>query len=341
MVTIYDIAKLANVSPMTVSRVINNTGNTSEAIREKVNKAIDELEYIPNSSARSLTLKESKLLTLLISDIANPFFTKLARGAEDKARELGYQLMLCNTDENIEKEKEYINVIISTGADGVLFSPANNSSSKHIKLFNKHKIPFVLVDRDIPKTKVDKVLGDNYAGTKLLLNHLFECGHKRIALINGPNNVFTAIARKEAYKEVHQLLGLTVNEELMYELHYNRNNDAEHIVMKLLNLPKNKRPTALFASNNSIAIDMVKALHALNINVPDEISVVCFDDLDPNSAINPFLTVVMQPAYDFGYIGTQLLIDRIKNNSSSNKHREVILKPEFLLRDSTKSIVDR
>ncbi|WP_221565789.1 LacI family DNA-binding transcriptional regulator [Alkalihalobacillus sp. TS-13] len=339
MVTIYDIAKLAKVSPMTVSRVINNTGNTSEAIRNKVNNAIDELGYIPNSSARSLTLKESKLLTLLISDIANPFFTKLARGAEDKARELGYQLMLCNTDEDIEKEKVYINTIISTGADGVLFSPANNSSSKHIKLFNKYQIPFVLVDRDLPDVKVDKVLGDNYSGTKMLLNHLFELGHKNIALINGPKDVYTAMMRKESYKEVHNLLGLSINEKLMFEINYNRNNDAENVVKQLLNLPKDERPTALFASNSSIAIDMIKALHALNVSVPDEISVVCFDDLDPDSAINPFLTVVMQPAYDFGYIGTQMLIDRIKNNSLSKKPREVVLKPEFLLRSSTKPIV--
>src|SRR5690625_2779728 len=189
MATIYDIAKLANVSPMTVSRVINDSKNVSESTRAKVNRAIQELNYIPNSSARYLTSKKSNILSLVITDIRNPFFTKLARGAEDKAKQMGYRLMLCNSDEDIEKESDYITMLISTGVDGVMITPSRDHSRKNLRTLNKHNIPFVLIDRKINGIEADAIHGDSKNGTRELLTHLIELGHERIAMINGPLDV--------------------------------------------------------------------------------------------------------------------------------------------------------
>lgn len=177
---------------MTVSRVINNKGNISEKTREKVEAVIKELNYIPNSAAQSLNIKKTKLLSLIITDITNPFFTKVARGAADKANQMGYQLILCNTDENYEKESEYINALISKRVDGVIIAPTGDQSTKNLKKLIKNRIPFTLIDRQIEDVSCDRVLGDNYEGTKLLLQHLIDYGHQRIAMVHGPLTISTS-----------------------------------------------------------------------------------------------------------------------------------------------------
>lgn len=335
MVTIYDIAKKANVSPMTVSRVINNSGRISEATRQKVEKVIKELNYIPNSAARSLISKESKILSLLITDITNPFFTKVARGAEDKARQLGYRLLLSNSDESLEKEAEYVTMLISTGVDGVLFAPASDGSKKHLRTLIKHRIPFVLIDRSIDDIESDIVLGNSREGTRLLLQHLIEQGHRSIALINGPADVSTARERQQAYEETLKLADLPVNPHLMVESRY-KQDDAQSAVKKLLQLPYEERPTAIFAANNFIAVSAIKALREQGVHVPEDMAVVCFDDLEPASSLNPFLTVAAQPAYSFGSIGTQLLIERIEGTAPP-EYRKIVLPPELIIRQSSLS----
>lgn len=143
MITIYDIAKKANVSAMTVSKVINHTGRISSATRERVQQVIDELGYIPNSNARSLVLQRTQMLSLLITDITNPFYTTLARGAEDAAHLRGYRLLFGNSDEDYKKEKDYVDAILSTRVDGVLFAPAGDRSLQHLKQLQERHIPFV------------------------------------------------------------------------------------------------------------------------------------------------------------------------------------------------------
>ncbi|MFB5662814.1 LacI family DNA-binding transcriptional regulator [Alteribacillus sp. HJP-4] len=333
MATIYDIAKRANVSPMTVSRVINNTGNTKQETRNKVEAAIKELNYIPNSAARSLTLKKSKILMLLIPDITNPFFTKLARGAEDKARQAGYKILLSNTDENADKEAEYIKSLISTGVDGVIFTPANDTSSKNLKLLTRHRIPYVLTDRLVENIQADAVLGDNFFGMKQLLQHLTDHQHKNIALVNGPADVYTARERKKAFTEVMKLHQL--NDHHMYEMTFTSGSDAKKVVNQLQTLDDVNRPTAIIAGNNFIAVNLIKELRSKNVNVPKDMSLVCFDDLEQASEIDPFLTAVKQPAYDFGYISAQFLIERIEQSAPPSP-REVVLKSELVVRKSTK-----
>ncbi|WP_409346828.1 LacI family DNA-binding transcriptional regulator [Paenibacillus sp. MBLB4367] len=333
MVTIYDIAKLANVSAMTVSRVINNTGKISDKTRAKVKKVMEELHYVPNSMARGLVLQETKMLSLLITDITNPFYTTLARGAEDAAMKRGYKLLFSNSDEDIAKESEYVDMVLSTRVDGVLFAPAGDASLVHLEKLRKHGVPFVLIDREVPGMESDTVLGDSKEGAKRLIEHLIGLGHRRIALLNGSLDVSTARHRFTGYKEALKLSDLPYDPALVVESGYSRSAPSRTVdaIERLLQL--SKRPTAIFAANNFLAIEAIRALRERGIRVPDDISVVCFDDLELASVIDPFLTVAAQPAYQFGTIGVQLLLDRINETDTAEWHK-IILPSELIVRKS-------
>ncbi|WEG11082.1 LacI family DNA-binding transcriptional regulator [Pullulanibacillus sp. KACC 23026] len=333
MVTIYDIAKKANVSAMTVSRVINKSGKISKETRKKVESVIKELNYIPNNSARNLITKKTKILSLMITDISNPFFTSVARGAEDKAMQMGYQLLLCNSDENFEKESKYMDMLISTGTDGVLIAPANESSKKNIQKLTKHAIPFVLLDRNIQGLECDQVLSDNSATTRTLIEHLIDQGHKRIAIVNGPLDVSTARERHQAYIDTLRIHGLTIDENLIKESQFRESNVSDTI-QQLLNLSPDRRPTAIFATNNFIGFNTLKFLFKLGVKVPEEVAVVSYDVIPNYSENESILTVAEQPAYNFGYMGTQLLIERIEG-TAPEKPRKIILPAEIHFRASS------
>lgn len=333
MVTIYDIAKKANVSPMTVSRVINNSPLIKESTRLKVEEAIRELDYVPNKQARSLTSKETRLVSLVIPDISNPFFTNIARGAEDKALQLGYQLILGNTDENKDKEAKYVNMLMSAGVDGVLIVPSSVESAANMKKLVKRKIPFVYVDRTVDTVAADSITGDNLNTTRQLVTHLLQLGHTRIALINGPGYLSNAQERAQAYRETLQLAGIEPNPAYMIETHFKQDNFDE-IITKLISLQQGDRPTAILAANNFIGVNTLRALRALRIRVPEDMAVTCFDDPDMIPDYNPFLTVAKQPAYDMGYVGMQLLIERIQNEAPAAT-RKIVLPAELIVREST------
>ncbi|WP_405079847.1 LacI family DNA-binding transcriptional regulator [Paenibacillus chitinolyticus] len=333
MITIYDIAEKANVSAMTVSRVINNSGRISEATRKRVRKVMEELNYIPNSMARGLVLQKTKLLSLLITDITNPFYTTIARGAEDTAKRSGYKLLFGNSDEDYGKEKDYVEMILSTRVDGVLFAPTGDASLEQLRQLQKHGIPFVILDREVPGIETDVVLGDSKEGARKLVEHLIGLGHRRIALVNGSPDVSTARLRYTGYREALLLGGLPLDESLVVSLNYRQFQD-EASLQALLALPS--PPTAIFAANNLLAVGIIQALRQKGLSVPEDVSVVCFDDFGPAETVNPFLTVASQPAYQFGALGMQLLIERIENGPGSES-RKIMLPSELLIRSSTRT----
>ncbi|MBB3126089.1 LacI family transcriptional regulator [Paenibacillus rhizosphaerae] len=334
MVTIYDIAQKANVSAMTVSKVINNTGRISEETRRKVKKVMEELNYIPNSNARSLVLQQTQILSLLITDITNPFYTSLARGAEDGAKQYGYRLLFGNSDEDYAKEKDYVDMILSTRVDGVLFAPAGDLSLKNLEKLRAHNIPFVIMDRAVPGIESDMICGDSKEGARKLVDYLIGLGHRRIALVNGSLDVSTARLRYEGYAEALALQGIPLDETLIIHQNY-RDYHADDHLEQLLEQPS--PPTAIFAANNVLAVGVIRDLRDRGIRVPEDISVVCFDDLDLSSALDPFLTVAAQPAYQFGAMGIQLLVERIRGSSVPDS-RKVILPSELVIRSSAKPI---
>ncbi len=334
MITIYDIAKEANVSAMTVSRVINKADNVSEKTRRKVESVIKKLNYVPNSSARSLVSKKTKILSLMVTDIANPFFTSVARGAEDKAMQMGYQLMLCNSDENVEKESKYIDMLISTRIDGALIAPANDTSKNSILKLFKYNIPVVLLDRRIQGLKCDQVLSDNETTTRRLMEHLIKQGHTRIAIINGPLDIATARERYQAYCDSLTSHGLAIHPNLVQQSHFLHGSDFSHTIQQMFQLPKCEQPTAIFATSNFIGINTVKSLKKYDIKVPEEVAVVCYDGVPNYTDHEPFLTAAEQPSYNFGYMGAQMLIERIEN-SAPIEPRTIVLPAEFNIRASS------
>ncbi|MGN7453433.1 LacI family DNA-binding transcriptional regulator [Paenibacillus pasadenensis] len=332
MVTIYDIARVAGVSAMTVSRVINDTGRISEATRKRVRQVMEELQYVPNSNARSLVLQKTNILSLLIADIANPFYTTLARGAEDAAKRLGYRLLFGNSDEDYGKEKDYVDMILSTRVDGVLFAPAGDGSAPHLRLLEQHRIPYVLLDRDVPGIQADRILGESRDGARRLVEHLIGLGHERIALVNGSEDVSTARERHAGYRDALKLNDLPYDETLVRHLDYSDGfNPSDLDPLLALSSP----PTAIFAANNFLALGVIQSLRERGLAVPDDLSVVCFDDLGFASILSPFLTVAAQPAYQFGALGLERLVDRIENGDGSGP-RTLILPAELIVRSSSR-----
>ncbi|MFC0211153.1 LacI family DNA-binding transcriptional regulator [Paenibacillus chartarius] len=336
MITIYDIAKKANVSAMTVSRVINNTGKISEATRKRVKQVMEELHYVPNSTARSLVLQKTMMLSLLITDITNPFFTTVARGAEDTARKFGYKMLFGNSDEDYTKESEYVDSIVSTRVDGVLFAPAGDGSLDHLTRLQKHRIPFVILDREVPGIESDLVLGDSKEGARRLVEHLLQLGHRRIALVNGSPDVSTARLRQQGYADALKLADIPYDDELVVHISYRDFRD-DGALDRLLGLER--PPTAIFAANNVLAVGMIRALRERGLRVPDDVSVVCFDDLGLASVLDPFLTVAAQPAYQFGALGVQMLLERIEAGPELQR-RTIMLPSELMLRSSVRPLAD-
>lgn len=336
MVTIYDIAAKANVSAMTVSRVINNTGKISEKTRAKVKRVMEELNYVPNQTARSLVLQQTKLLFLLITDIMNPFYTTLARGAEDAAKKSGYRLLFGNSDESLEKEADYVTTILTTRVDGVMVAPAGDPSLAHLESLRKHNVPFVLLDREVPGIDCDIVLGDSKEGARRLVGHLAEAGHSRIALVNGSPSISSARLRLQGYMEGLKLNDLAFDERYLFETSFGPLSDLTEMGNWLDRM--DPAPTAIVAGNNVLAVEILRLLRARQIRVPEDMSLVCFDDLGPYSEVEPFLTVAAQQAYQFGYMGMQMLIERIQDRGTALPWKKIVLPAELVIRRSVKRV---
>ncbi|ASS69264.1 MULTISPECIES: substrate-binding domain-containing protein [unclassified Paenibacillus] len=331
MTTIYDIAREAGVSAMTVSRVINNSGRISAETRMRVRRVMEELHYVPNSNARSLVIQKTHILSLLITDITNPFYTTLARGAEDTAKTYGYRLLLGNSDEDYGKEKDYVDMILSTRVDGVLFAPAGDGSGDHLRLLERQGIPYVLLDREVPGIAADRIAGESREGAMLLVRHLLELGHRRIAFVGGSRDVSTVRDREAGYREALEQAGIPADSSLILHLHY-RDGLQPHALDGLLRQPE--PPTAVLAANNFLAVGIIRSLRSLGLRVPEDLSVVCFDDLGHASSLHPFLTVAAQPAYRFGSLGMERLIARIEGNAGTEPHTKV-LPVELIIRESS------
>lgn len=329
MPTIQDVAKLAGVAPITVSRVINNSGYTSEETRARVEAAITTLGYIPNTLARGLRSKRSHTLALVMTDITNPFFTLIARGVEDVANRSGYTVIYCNTDESEVKEEKYINILLQKQVDGILLVPAC-SNSKSVKFLHANNIPVVLIDRSIPDTQTDLVRSDSEGGAYSLVKYLIELGHQRIVTITGPREVSTSSDRVAGYHRAMVEAGLQ-NSEGVYFGSYTQTSGYE-LTRQALAL--NPSPTAIFGTNNFISIGVLKALRDVGLGVPEDVTVVGFDDLPASMVVDPILTVASQSTYEMGSQATELLLKRISDELPESA-QEVILPTEIIMRRSS------
>jgi LacI family transcriptional regulator len=329
MPTIQDVAKHAGVAPITASRVINNNGYASSEVRERVLRAVQELGYVPNTLARSLRSRKSDTIALVLSDITNPFFTTIARGVEDTASEAGYTVIFCNTDESESKERKYINVMLQKRVDGILLVPAS-SGANSIRAARDQETPLVVLDRRLPDSPVDVVRCDSQQGARELTELLISLGHRSISLLNGPQGVSTAEDRAQSFTQAMAAAGLKDSGRVLWG-HFTTASGAEMARQAMAAQP---RPSALFASNNFIAIGAINALRELHLRVPEDVALVGFDDLPLALVTFPFLTVAAQPAYEMGKRATRLLLDRLENKTEA-RPVEIVLPTEIILRASS------
>ena len=329
-VTIKDVARASGVSPMTVSRVINESERVSPDTRRRVEEAIAELGYVPSRLARGLSRQKTGTIALIVPDVENAFFLQILRGAEDVARRAGYRVILCDTRADLTLERELIEEMIAHRVEGIAIAPVSDRSRTHLKRLAKFGVPFVLIDRIVTGIDADAVLGDSVGGAQRLVEHLIALGHRRIGLIVESDEVSTARDRRRGYVQALESAGLSLDPELVVLSTVDPQGGFSGM-QELLHLEA--RPTAVFTVNNLVALGAVEAVRAEGLEVPGDVALVCFDDIEYASRLYPFLTVMMQPAGTYGTLGTQLLLERIERGRTA-KSRVVVLPAEFIVRRS-------
>lgn len=324
-----DVAERAGVSVTSVSHVINETRPVSDELRRRVLAAMEELGYQPNRLARSLRSGKSHTLGMIVPDSANPFFAEIARGIEDTSFEHGYSLILCNSDNNLEKEAFYTNVLVEKQVDGILFLAAGVSSERICEL-QRRGMPVVVLDRELPQVEVDSVLTDNTRGGWLATRHLLDLGHRRIACVTGPSELTLSGLRVQGYQQALQEAGMEVDENLVIsgDFHFESGFQA---LERLLDM--DDPPTAIFACNDFMAVGAICAADMAGQRVPRDLSVVGFDDVKLASFTNPPLTTIAQPKYEMGALATMMLLERMDNPDLPPRHE--VLDARLVVRRST------
>jgi len=327
-VTVQQIAEYANVSLGTVSHVLNDSVAVSEARRKRVLEAVKTLGYQRNQLARGLRRSATTMLGMLIPDIGNPFFPGIVRGAEDIAYKHGYRLVLCNTDDDANKEISYLNDLRSFFPAGLLIIPAVGSALLENLRHSDPAITFV--DRCPEGWEGDFVMADNEDGAYQAGRHLLELGHRRIAVITGPHHLSNVAARLGGFTRALAEAGIKLDSGLVQEAWFNTNSGYVAAKRLLEMLP---RPTAIFASNDLLASGALSAAHNLGLRCPADVSIVGFDDLEFVEHTAPPLTTVHQSGYQIGETACRILIERI--DDPSRHPVRVILPTAIKIRSST------
>lgn len=327
-VTIYDVAKEANVSIATVSKVINNNGRISDKTRNKVKDVMEQLNYRPNILASALMGKQTKTIGLLIPDLANPFFSELARSIEDRGHDLGYNLVICNTDYENEKENQYLSLLKQKSVDGFILASGFENLDKVEELM-KEEIPVVIVARDFPMFPVNAVALDDFMGGYLAANHLIELGHQNLGIV--ARDLWSNRERLRGFK--HALgendLSLNSNFEFIDELDHIK--AGREIAEKYIK--SDDRPTAIFACNDLLAAGVIQMAKQLGLNVPEDLSVVGFDNTSIATIIEPPLTTIAQPIQNMGKEVMDLTVSIIKKEREEKSR--ITLLPSLVKRKST------
>ncbi|TDC21611.1 LacI family transcriptional regulator [Micromonospora sp. 15K316] len=312
MATIYDVARQAQVSPATVSRVLNGRTTVDPAMAARVHQAMRDLDYRPNAVARNLRLSQTSLWAVIISDIGNPFFTSMVRGVEDVAQSAGYSVVLCNSDEDPEKESRYIAAALAERMAGVIISTSGRSTA--INRLVEARIPVVAIDRQLRGVTIDTVLVDNVQGAEMATTHLLDNGYRRVACITGPRRISTAAQRLRGYQRALRAGGHEVNDSLVRYADF-REEGGYQAMASLLD--SDNPPDSVFATNNLMTVGAVECLVDRGIRVPAAFGVVGFDDIPWAHLVKPSLSTVSQPTYDLGRAAAVLLTERIANPARS------------------------
>ncbi|GBF76751.1 LacI family transcriptional regulator [Paenibacillus sp. 598K] len=325
--TIYDIAKLAGVSTATVSKVFNRTGNISEATRSKVLRISRELKYQPSMVASALAGKNTYSLGLLIPDLVNPFFAELARHVEDRAHALGYNLIICNTDNDINKEIQYIQLLRQKSVDGIIVATGVRDDDALKELIHQ-QVPVVLVAREMSMLAVSTVLTDDFVGGYNAASHLLELGHRRIGLVAESMTVSSSKERVRGCRYALEEAGVPYDDKLLAVSDFSVAGGKEAAAGLL-----REEPTAIFACNDLLAIGVMQAAKEAGLAIPSELSVIGFDNTILATITDPPMTTIAQPIRAIGHQVVDLITREI--NGEQVVKQRVVLLPELIRRGST------
>ncbi len=331
--TIKDIAKLAGVSHTTVYRALNDKPRISDSTKERIISIAREFNYQPNVLAQSLVLGRTKTLGLVITTIVNPFYPELARGIEDAARSLGYNIILCCTNFDISLEKQYIDMLRSRGVDGIIFTSAHIHDPNITRLV-KDRFPLILVNRrvygDPMMDYIDYVVVENAKGGFLAIEHLIKMGHKRIGVISGSPGSSPAVERLEGARRAFTEYGLDPGELLVLEGDFLKSSGYE-AAKKFLAM--GDPPRAIFGINDYMALGALEAILDSGLRVPEDIALIGFNDIEFTSLKGIEMTTIGQKKYEMGSIAVHMLLERIEGGDR-DKARQITLEPDLIIRRS-------
>ena len=327
--TIRDVANTAGVSLSTVSRVLHDHPAVDSDLQRRVLQAIEQLGYQPNRSAQRLRSNMSSVIGLMISDIENPFFTSIVRGVEDVAYREQMTVILCNTDEDLQKQERYVDVMVQERVAGLIIAPANGDSIESLRKLQDAGIPIVLLDRNIGSNRIDAVSVDNISAAYTATRHLISLGRKHIAIVNGDTKIKTFEDRLQGYRRALIEANLKPNRNHIIEVRPIIERSLQATVELMQTTP---RPDAIFAGNNLITIGALKAINQLKLRIPEEVALVGFDDMPWSNELCPPVTSVAQPTYELGQEAARLLIRRLQ--TPNGFQQTVVLQTRLIVRES-------
>lgn len=316
----------------TVSYVVNEGPRpVSTATRERVLRAIRQLDYRPSEVARSLRLQRTRTIGLILPDMANPFYSALAKGVEDAFFARGYSVLLCNSGYDPARERAYIGVMIAKRVDGVLYTRATGDASALHRLL-RHGIATVAVDREIPELEIDCVVADNFEGSRAATEHLLKLGHRRIGCIVRPSGLSNTAERIRGYQVTLAQAGIDGNPDFLVPGGLGHE-DGRTAMRQLLRLTL--RPTAVLAYPDIVAIGAIREARDAVLRVPEDLSVVGFDDIPVSAFIHPPLTTVAMPKWEMGQRAAEVLLRRIQGGEAAGPPQRVVLPTTLIVREST------
>ncbi|MEI8630076.1 substrate-binding domain-containing protein [Vibrio sp. M60_M70] len=330
MATMKDIAKLAGVSTSTVSHVINKTRFVSEEISERVNNAAKELNYYaPSALARSLKVNRTQTIGMLVTTSTNPFFGEVVKGVERSCYNKGYSLILCNTEGDNERMRQSINTLLQKRVDGLILM-CSSLEGERIDVFERYPdIPVVVMDWGPMLFTSDKIQDNSLRGGYLAAKYLIDCGHTEIGCITGPLIKHQAQMRYEGYKRAMNEAGLEFNANWIIESDFECEGGYQAF-MKMAQ--RGTLPSSIFVSNDMMAMGVINAANELNIKVPEQISIIGYDDIHIAKFMSPSLTTIHQPKYRLGQAAVETLVRRL--DDKSNEAQVVQLEPALVVRNS-------
>ncbi|MDD3657015.1 MAG: LacI family DNA-binding transcriptional regulator [Atribacterota bacterium] len=332
-INIKSVAEKAGFSTATVSRVLRNYPGVRGKTRKKVLKAVSELNYEVNAVARSLRQKKTYSIGIIVGNVLSQFYSVIAKSVEDTANKYGYNVILCNGDEDSEKELNYLKILKSNRVDGIILTPTGKNPTYIQHLINSGT-KVVLLDRLLEGVNCDAVLVDNAIGAYKAVRHLIEKGYRKIGIVNGYLDRTTGTERLEGYLNALREAGIAKDNSLIKIGNFKKESGRK-LTKELLN--QSNKPEAIFTTNIDMSIGALVAIKDMNLKIPEDIGIVCFDDSDWMAIFEPPITVIRQPVYQLGSTATELLIRKIENDQDNLPIRpRIILNTELIIRNSIK-----